>query len=753
MNFLCKIQSFGEYYELSLLDTDVESGNQPQYQCRKIHHILEIDTSFEGYVEINDSLNNVLDWEMTYLDPDSIPAFKPYDGANKFNQLEVPVSSKRSSFISLKSSGTDDQYSHEFSKPTTNEDNLVTVEGNNIDLTVPLPVALKQQNWQLVLMLLARFRIYNDENHYKQLLREVFFFACLPGSSHLAPLFIRLPQLDISQPFESDCLFRQYLVPLLSIVVSRTYPLPNELPYTHICCITQQHHILKLILELELGRPGDRDLNRHTPLHVACVSSSLDCAQLLIDSGADVNALSKLHHIPTPLYCAVLSSSPPQLLTQLLQASASFESKQSIYGTVLHLAAALGNVKLAEILIRGGSDINSQVYVNWESLATLFKHKRLHRQISMPRTRLMSNHSFFNQFDKRLSTPLMVACALGNIKIIELLLKNNADIHLQDCHQDTTIFYAAGEWYHNIVEMLIMNGADVNAKNCLNDTPMLQALKATQHQRCVRSHSQKSGDIEQLILTVETLVRNNADINYENPQGNSFVSLFLQHWHTCHKLLELAGKFDLNLDVADRDGNTLLLYACQHGWSNTVRVLLINHVNIEVSDGNGNSPLLIACENGYDELAKLLLQVGADPFQENLDGLTPLLTVVKRGDAHVLDLIISGGYMRCEQLRSLTSQAGQPLPWAVAAKAGDDRVLSRLIKNLLWEDNIPFKEMFRKGLSESIHWWLLHPVYFLSCNPRQNTGKFLSFLFPFVLKPNFLADFEYSQAMRSIHLP
>ena len=726
---LLKVQSIRENYETSLLlDANMEPGNKSQYKCRKIHHILDIDTAFEGYAEINNCLNNVLDWEMTYLDTESIPAFKPYDEVNTDDQQrEVSTdtdSIKPSRYVPLKSAAIDQSGSAEYLWKAPNDDNCKTLENDNIDLAIPLPIALEQRNWPLVLLLLVRSRIYNDEHSYRQSLREVFFFTCLADSSHLALLFVHLPHLDITQPFKSEFLFRKYLVPLLSSIVSRTCPIPNELQYTHICCITKQHDVLQLILELKLGRSDDLDSNLQTPLHIACLSSSLDCVRLLIDSDANVNAHSILPDIPTPLYCAILSKSSPQLMMLLLQASANLEFKHSSFGTTLHLAATLGNVKLAEILIREGSDINSQVYVNWESIASLFKHKRLHRQSSSPRKSIKSSQEFLNQFDKRISTPLMIACALGNIQIVDLLLTNNADIHVQDCHQDTAIFYAAGEWSYGIVEKLILNGADVNSRNYLNDTPMLHALKAKQHQRSVKSCCQLSGDIKQLIRTIETLARNSADLNYENPQGDSFISLFLQHWITCSKLLELATKFDLDLDMPDQDGKTLLLHACEQGLSNIVRVLLID-VNTEVSDYDGNSPLLIACENGNNELIKLLLQVGADPFQENANGLSPFIVIVNRGNADVLDLILLPGYMRCEQLRTLKFLSIQPPPWVVAGKAGDDRVLSKLIKHLLWDDGIPFKEMFRQGLRESIYWWLLHPVYFVSCNPRQNTGEFI----------------------------
>lgn len=77
---------------------------------------------------------------------------------------------------------------------------------------------------------------------------------------------------------------------------------------------------------------------------------------------------------------------------------------------------------------------------------------------------------------------------------------------------------------------------------------------------------------------------------------------------------ELAGFLDhgLPVDVADPDGNTLLMLAAYAGSERTVRLLLDRGADVDARNARGQSILAGTLFKGEDDIARLLLAAGAD---------------------------------------------------------------------------------------------------------------------------------------------
>jgi ankyrin repeat protein len=77
--------------------------------------------------------------------------------------------------------------------------------------------------------------------------------------------------------------------------------------------------------------------------------------------------------------------------------------------------------------------------------------------------------------------------------------------------------------------------------------------------------------------------------------------------------------------VTGKDGDTSLHFACRHGHTDVVQLLLNSGENInEVLGRNGNTPLLFSCDNGHMDIVELLLARGANIEMPNDAGNTPL---------------------------------------------------------------------------------------------------------------------------------
>lgn len=83
---------------------------------------------------------------------------------------------------------------------------------------------------------------------------------------------------------------------------------------------------------------------------------------------------------------------------------------------------------------------------------------------------------------------------------------------------------------------------------------------------------------------------------------------------------ELSGFVDhgLPVDVADTDGNTVLMLAAYHGHADTVAALVERGADVDRRNARDQSPVAGALFKGEDEVVRTLLAAGAD-----LDAGTP----------------------------------------------------------------------------------------------------------------------------------
>ena len=99
-------------------------------------------------------------------------------------------------------------------------------------------------------------------------------------------------------------------------------------------------------------------IKRRTPLHLACFAGSLDAARLLIESGANVNAIA-LNGV-RPLGFAVLQNHID--IVRLLLSNGAVSGINAIFQksgtTCLHIAVKNGNIEMVRLLLDMGSNPN-----------------------------------------------------------------------------------------------------------------------------------------------------------------------------------------------------------------------------------------------------------------------------------------------------------------------------------------------------------------------------------------------------------
>lgn len=234
-------------------------------------------------------------------------------------------------------------------------------------------------------------------------------------------------------------------------------------------------------------------------------------------------------------------------------------------------------------------------------------------------------------------TPLVIACKLGYVEIVNDLLKSKADVNLNDATH-TPLTAACENSHLEVVKVLIKEGANVNL--CYkSQTPLAAACK--------------NGDT----TLVKLLIKEGADVTLCN--GNQTPLTVACHMgHT--GIVEMLINAEKYFEQSDEYNAPILTAGCLKDSSKKREITEIEK-NLGVENENMNSdsskeglvkkgayidqqdvshtPLTAACENGHLSVVDILIKEGADV---NLcDGnQTPLTAACYRGNFSIVQMLI-----------------------------------------------------------------------------------------------------------------
>ncbi len=226
---------------------------------------------------------------------------------------------------------------------------------------------------------------------------------------------------------------------------------------------------------------------------------------------------------------------------------------------------------------------------------------------------------------------LINAAKESDIEKIKELIKQDIDINTCDSRGYTAMLWAAQKGNIDIVNLLIKNGANIEAKHEASRgyTPLIVAA--------INNH----------IEVAKMLIEHGANINSKNNNGNTALSVANEKGHT--EIVELLEQTNIYTEKA-------LLEAAKNGNFKTVKLLINKGVNINAKynngwvsnyniakNNNGMTALMWASNNGHTEIAKMLIDAGADVNAKDNDGDTALMRASEKGHTEVAKLLINAG--------------------------------------------------------------------------------------------------------------
>jgi ankyrin repeat protein len=266
----------------------------------------------------------------------------------------------------------------------------------------------------------------------------------------------------------------------------------------------------------------------------------------------------------------------------------------------------------------------------------------------------------------------MYAALHADVRMMQLLLANKADVNHRNAVGATALMWAAGDLAK--VRVLVQAGANVNAISDAGRTPLIVAANY-------------SGNLE----TVRFLIANGADPKQVDRTGDGPVGSAATAGDVT-VLRELLSKgANAREFVRTGGGNfrgyTPLMRAAQAGCVECVRVLIAAGADVDrISDnpaaiqsglqGLGNlTALLLAAPKGNTELVRVLLEKGASVEMRDARGMTPLMLATTNEDqnADIVRLLLARGAKA--DIRAADGQSA--LGWA--QKWGSNTEVSRLL--------------------------------------------------------------------------
>lgn len=272
--------------------------------------------------------------------------------------------------------------------------------------------------------------------------------------------------------------------------------------------------------------------------------------------------------------------------------------------------------------------------------------------------------AFFDLLSTKISDPnivnshgdslLLAAATLGNVEAVERLLALGADVNQQNYNtRDTAVLRSVYMGHDNITQLLVYEHADLNLPNNYRQTPMGLAVEKQNYNlvNLFLQNGVKAGlDSDTLfrscaqknLVGVLGMLKGGVDPNVKNAQGNTPLIISSSLGDTPSVQSLLAYRADVN--TANNNGDTALLYAARYNHPDTVMALLAPltmqyRADINVQNKKGETALYWAAMKGYAPIVKILLANDADPSLKTKEGMTALTAAQKYNQKAVIALL------------------------------------------------------------------------------------------------------------------
>lgn len=288
------------------------------------------------------------------------------------------------------------------------------------------------------------------------------------------------------------------------------------------------------------------------------------------------------------------------------------------------------------------------------------------------------------------TTLLHVASSLGNLAVVNVLLRHGADVDASEASGATPLYEAAVVGHVEVVTALLQAGA-VAAVSCHTEAwghqwtpPQLERTVGIRnwHQRRLARcpDAVPAPDFGETplraaarlghVAVLHALVAAGDSVSTEQIGHESPLVLACKGGHV--KMVEALLQLGADPNQPSPLGSPPLVLALQRGWGSVARVLLANGASINVD--SGLSPLWMSVKAGLVEITKHLLERGARATDVLDSGGTTILMALGTNGVELLPMLLAAG----ASVNASRTTGETPL-W-FACRAGLSAVVYALLK-------------------------------------------------------------------------
>ena len=373
----------------------------------------------------------------------------------------------------------------------------------------------------------------------------------------------------------------------------------------------------------------------HYPLMAALYKVNIIVAELLLQHGANVNARGSDGRTLLHTASGWSKNLAVGAVWFLLNHGADVNDLQNDPSSPLHMAVAVGNLEVAQMLLEHRVDVNYRNFGGWTALQVALKSTKCDRRFNFVQL-LLKFGAGVNSRDKEYATALHDAAIVQNLEVVRVLLIHGADINAKNSQGRTPFHQLFQSSYSkdliDVARLLVEHGANVNTRDRRHETP----LHLTSHE----------GNVE----LVRVLLDHGANVNVKNDQGQTPLYLALHPQHLSQDnfgVVPLLIDHGADVNTGDNVHETPLHLASRKLDLESVRVLLDHDANINAKNNQGQTPLhQVFCNYSVVRgcaITRLLVERGADVNAQDEDHNTPLHLASRRRNLESVRVLLNHG--------------------------------------------------------------------------------------------------------------
>ncbi|MCM1324502.1 MAG: ankyrin repeat domain-containing protein [Acetobacter sp.] len=413
-------------------------------------------------------------------------------------------------------------------------------------------------------------------------------------------------------------------------------------PFKTVVGLAAEQPELLALFEKQLKDVNETGYDGETLLMLFAGAGDFENFQRIINKGG--NIWQKDNNGKTMLMYAAEGGSK-QVMDYLIFKGDNLAARDNFGRNVLSYAAAAGKSDVVKYLADKGIDISAQD--NDGKAVLMYAAEKGHSAVV---DMLINMGESAATADKNEKTVLMYAAESGELAVVETLLLKGMDVNAMDKNDVPVLSYAVLGGNAEIVRRLLKLGANVYAADVNGYTAMMHAFMLGREDlvRLVQPSSLEfvgsakdtgknigimaveGGNVD-LITKVLDERRNLLNV----PDNNGTTCLMLLAGEGRPDALRTAFSYGGDIEIADHNGRTALMYAAQRNVGvNLVSVLksarsgVKDYVNRKDNDGRTALMYAVGFENNQPFKSHTLLVNGADAKAADKNGKTVLMYAV-----------------------------------------------------------------------------------------------------------------------------